>query len=197
MSMRRRAASRCTRGWQSVSPHSAWICSWAIVHRRSAWFWSGSSVIVRVCSHHDPKIPGRRCQTTVTSLGRWWGLEGRPGGVGQVDLARYMHNPYTITNAGQPKTDEQRYNIAVGAEALLKAPYDWIGIAADGMDAIGAGHLWAQNWKGLGPPAHVVCSSYAAWLYDHYGLEHPVRRSLRETTPGDWTAFDLDNGWNI
>ncbi len=129
--------------------------------------------------------------------GRWWGLEGRPGGVGQVDLARYLHNPYTVTNAGQPKTDEQRYGIAVGAEALLGTPYDWVGIVADGMDAIGAPHLWAQNWGGLGPPAHVVCSSYAAWLNELHGLERPVRRSARGTTPGDWTAFDLDHGYNV
>ncbi len=129
--------------------------------------------------------------------GRWWGLEGRPGGVGQVDLARYLHNPYTVTNAGQPKTDAQRYGIAVGAEALLGTPYDWVGIAADGMDAIGAGHLWAQNWNGLGPPAHVVCSSYAAWLNELHGLERPVRRSARGTTPADWTAFDLEHGYNV
>lgn len=131
------------------------------------------------------------------SNGRWWGLEGRPGGVGQVDLTSYLHNPYTITNSAQPKTDAQRYNIAVGAEALLKTPYDWVGIAADGMDAIGAPHLWQQNWGSLGPPAHVVCSSYAAWLYEHYGLDRPVNHALRNVTPGDWTQFDLEHGWNM
>lgn len=131
------------------------------------------------------------------AAGRWWGLEGRPGGVGQVDLSRYLHNSYTITNSAQPKTDTQRYNIAVAAEAMLKTPYDWVGIAADGMDAIGAPMLWLQNWHGQGPPAHVVCSSYAAWLYVHFGLECPNRRSARSITPGDWTAFDLEHGYNL
>ena len=72
------------------------------------------------------------------STGQWWGLEGKPGGVGWTTLDRYLASPFTVNNVGQPKTEQQRYDVAVAAEALLATPYDWVGIARDGLKAIGA-----------------------------------------------------------
>lgn len=127
--------------------------------------------------------------------GVWWGLEGKPGGVGWTTLDRYLASPYTVNNAGQPKSGMQRGNIAVLAESMLCAPYDWAAIAADGLRAIGAPDLFASDWQGQGPPGHVVCSSFAAWLYAHVGLPCPT--GGRTVTPADWTAFALAGNYNV
>ena len=124
-----------------------------------------------------------------------WGLEGKPGGVGQVTLDRYLSSPYTVNNCAQPRTEQQRYDVAVAAEALLATPYDWVGIARDGLTAIGAPQLWSNDWRGQGPPGHVVCSSYVAWLYIHVGLNAPSGQ--RSVTPADWTDFSLTHRYNI
>ena len=136
---------------------------------------------VVICHHKD-------------STGQWWGLEGKPGGVGQVTLDRYLSSPYTVNNCGQPRSEQQRYDVAVAAEALLATQYDWVGIARDGLEAIGAPRLWSDDWHGQGPPGHVVCSSYAAWLYEHVGLDAPVGQ--RSVTPADWTDFSLTHRFN-
>lgn len=129
----------------------------------------------------------------VDKAGVWWGVEGRPGGVGWVDLRRAMKSPYTITNAAQPKTVEQREEIAYVAKGLLGTPYDWQGIVADGMEAISAQELW-NSWTDT-PPAHVVCSSLADWVYDRVGLASPGQKFDRTVTPGDWAQFIIEKGW--
>lgn len=128
--------------------------------------------------------------------GTLWGIQGQPGGVNQVDVRLALKAPYTITNAAQPKTEVQRYVIASEAEAFLGKEYDWTGIALDAMDAIGAHNLWRSKWGKDGvPPAHVVCSSMADWLYDHVGLASPGGRFDRRVTPGDWAAWIMEEGW--
>src|SRR4051812_43487767 len=62
--------------------------------------------------------------------GTLWCVEGRPGGVGYADARKYLGSAYTLNNVKQPKSDGQRYQIAVVAESMLGTPYDWIGIAA-------------------------------------------------------------------
>lgn len=124
--------------------------------------------------------------------GTLWGVEGRPGGVGWVDMHGALAGPYTIDNRHQPKTDAQRAAVCAAAEGLLGTPYDWVGIAQDAMDAIGAQDLWAQKWNGE-VPAHVVCSSLADWAYEHVGLASPTPD--RTCTPGDWAAFITTKGW--
>ena len=40
--------------------------------------------------------------------GTWWGIEGRPGGVGYVDMARYLGTSlvkYADSNAAEPRTE--------------------------------------------------------------------------------------------
>lgn len=130
------------------------------------------------------------------SAGTLWGIEGRPGGVGYVDVKRHLASPYTLTNKDQPKDEGQRFVIAKAAEGLLGTPYDWRGIVEDGMRAIGAQELWRDNWgKNNVPPAHVVCSSFADWLYDHVGLLSPGRQFDRNVTPGDWAKFIVEKEW--
>lgn len=126
--------------------------------------------------------------------GTWWGVEGRPGGVGWVDLTHALKGRYTLDNRLQPKTAVQRAAIADAAKGLLGTPYDWAGIALDGMEAIGADALWASTLDGEAP-AHVVCSTLADWAYDYVGLPSPGARFDRTVTPGDWAAFITEEAW--
>ena len=57
-----------------------------------------------------------------------------------------------------------------------------------------APQLWSNDWHGQGPPGHVVCSSYAAWLYIHVGLDAPSGQ--RSVTPADWTDFSLTHRYD-
>lgn len=126
--------------------------------------------------------------------GVWWGIEGKPGGVGWADVRRYLANPRTTSNVDQPKSSGQRNHVADSAVAMLGTPYDWNAIANDAVVSIGIRHLFRQNWQGNGVPGHVVCSSFAAWLYADAGLAHPSSE-LRYTFPSDWTDFCLDRAW--
>ena len=126
--------------------------------------------------------------------GTWWGIEGRPGGVGYVDLHKALKGPFTLDNRQQPKTAAQRAEIAKVAEGLLGTPYDWAGIVQDGMRAIGAQHLWESRINGE-VPAQLVCSSLADWVYDRVGLPSPGGKFDRHVTPGDWARFILTRAW--
>lgn len=127
--------------------------------------------------------------------GVWWGLEGKPGGVGWVDLTRDIAHPYTTSNAAQPKTPEQRQAIAKTVEVMLGTPYDWAAIADDGLAALHLPHLFGENWDGQGVPGHVVCSSLAAYGYKANGMPHPTIHTERLTTPADWTDWNLGKRW--
>lgn len=129
------------------------------------------------------------------AAGVWWVIEGRPGGVGWADARAYLASSWTTDNIGQPKTDSQRAEIAQVALGMLGTPYDWAGIVADAMDAIGAPELWSRDWAGQGPPAHVVCSSLACWVYGKTGLDHPTGHEPRLTTPADWDAFIVEHDY--
>lgn len=122
------------------------------------------------------------------------GVEGAPGGVRRVDVARY-DGPYVFSNVRQPKTQAQRAQVAELAQAMLGTPYDWVGIADDTLQAL---HLERRRVDDDYPadkaPGHVVCSSLAAWIYGRVGLDHPTGPA-RWTTPGDWTEWMLANGW--
>lgn len=127
--------------------------------------------------------------------GVWWAIEGRPGGVGWADTGHYLASPYTTNNILQPKTPNQRNQIATVAQGMLATPYDWDGIVKDAMDAIHAQDIWTQNWNGQGPPAHVVCSSLAAYIYQQVKLDIPTVHEPRFTTPADWDQFILLHGY--
>jgi hypothetical protein len=130
------------------------------------------------------------------AAGIWWVIEGRPGGVGYADARHYLSSRWTNDNIGQPKTDDQRAQIASVALGMLGTPYDWSGIVADAMNAVGVQDKWAEDWNGQGPPAHVVCSSLACWIYQHVGLAYPTAHQPRLTTPADWDEFVVEHGYS-
>jgi hypothetical protein len=138
--------------------------------------------------------------------GRWWVIAGQPGGVGYAQAAHLLASGWTLNNIGQPgRTDADRAYVAKAAEAMLGTKYDWQAIEDDGIRAFApkAEKIWNQEWEHTGmAPAHVVCSSFAAYLYDLKGWARPrpevdgLEVSAREIEPGDWDEFVLANGYN-
>lgn len=125
-----------------------------------------------------------------------WGLEGRPGGVGWVDLREYLASPYTVNNCGQPgRSDTGRGQVAGLAELMLGTKYDWAGITDDTLRCFHMPDLFSSTFRGL-VPGHVVCSSYAAFLYERQGWDRPLVGD-RDTEPADWCALSMVNGWNV
>lgn len=130
-------------------------------------------------------------------MGVLWGIEGRPGGVGWVDLTPWLADRWTIGNTGQPKTGEQRGQIITIAKGLLGTPYDWVGIVKDAMLAMNIGAMWKLREWGDSPPGQVVCSSAVAWVYQKVGLARPEpTHDERTTTPADWARFIQLHPWD-
>lgn len=125
--------------------------------------------------------------------GRLWGIEGRPGGVGWVDLAGY-DNRYLVTNAKQTKTQAQRDEICQYAVAMLGTQYDWSAIVRDGLSTFHIDDIWLSHDFGATAPAHVVCSSVYAWIYKKVSLAAPSGKA-RWIEPADWTEFFIKMGW--
>jgi hypothetical protein len=132
------------------------------------------------------------------SSGTLWGIEGRPGGVGWVDVAVYFtgaRGQYTLTNALQPKTAVQRDVVAATCEAMLHTPYDWPAIAQDALQDLHLPELWAAKWNGT-TPGHVVCSSLASWAHRKAALAAPATTDARHVEPSDWAQFIIERGWS-
>lgn len=130
--------------------------------------------------------------------GTLWGIEGRPGGVGWVDVAGYfagVNGTYAVTNVHQPKTDAQRQAVCKVMRAMIGTPYDWEAIEQDGFEDLHLPELWGEKWDGL-TPGHVVCSSVAAWAYHVATLSAPKTADMRHTEPSDWTEFCLEAHYN-
>lgn len=134
------------------------------------------------------------------STGTLWGIEGRPSAVGWVDCAIYLdHGDLVADNRAQPKTQVQRDMICKVAEEMLGTPYDWEAIAKLGVDTGFINKLWnktmaslaLRDWDKDEVPGHVICSSYAALVYQKSGLDHPVDSSggCRFVDPDDWSEF--------
>ena len=127
----------------------------------------------------------------------WWLLEGRPGGVGWADSRKYEHTRLLMNNIGQPRTGAQREAICIEAEHMIGTSYDWAGIADATLRAFHMPELWRGLTAAEGPvPAQVICSSYAAFLYERAGCQIPPH-AAEDTTPGDWCSFIMENGWYI
>jgi hypothetical protein len=126
-----------------------------------------------------------------------WGIEGRPGGVGWVEVARY-DNRYLSSNAEQHKTDEQRAQVCLTAVGLLGTAYDWTAILGDAAAALRLNALWRERDPGDLAPGHVVCSSLAAWIYRKVGLTGPgsLGGNVLYVTPADWAEYFLSHGWH-
>lgn len=133
------------------------------------------------------------------AAGTFWGIQGQPDVVGWVDLAPYLTDPVTLTNAAQPKTNVQRGEICAAMQALLgRAEYDWAAIAEDAAIALATAEHVAPLWRaadhwGPGVPGHVVCSSAADFAYTRAGLASPG--GARWVTPGDWAVFIEAGRW--
>lgn len=133
------------------------------------------------------------------SAGVPWGLEGRPGGVGWVDLRPYIASPWTLNNCDQPdRTDDQRALVCADAQGMLGTRYDWLAILGDGFDDVSV-KLWNLRFAKDKPPGEVVCSSYAAYIYAKQGWASPQpfqagpvqAADARTIQPGDWDEFIL------
>jgi cell wall-associated NlpC family hydrolase len=137
---------------------------------------------VAVYHHHD-------------AAGVPWAIEGRPGGVGWRDARSYLNDRRTLTNAAQPKTPGQRDQVMELMVKMLGTPYDWAGgIAGDAAQALNLPKMWAPTDNGT-VPGHVVCSSLAAWGYDHVGLKGPQPLDWEHVTPGAWGSWIIEQGW--
>lgn len=136
---------------------------------------------VAVFTHKDPS-------------GVWWGKEGRPGGVGDVDMMSYARNDRSISNTKQPMTDLQRAQIVDTIRKLNGTEYDWAAIAEDAGLAFGLKDVWKERVNGV-LPGHVVCSSLAAYAYDRAGVPAPQPADYRHVFPADWSAFIEGERW--
>jgi hypothetical protein len=155
-----------TPGWEAY-----WIRLGAAIHDQP-----DNSNHIAVVHHTDAK-------------GTIWGIEGRPGGVGQVDMTGYLASRWTLTNEAQPMTPEQGLAVAKTCEAMLGTEYDWEAIAADGLADL---DLWAPR---LGVVhGETVCSALAEYAYDKAGLPRPLGQE-RLVQPSDWDAWILTRGW--
>ena len=125
--------------------------------------------------------------------GEWVCVEGRPGGVGWAPATKYLASPWTLTNAGQPKSKAQREAVVNACAALIGVRYDWGGIALDAARAVGIDI--PAKWVGKWDAAQVVCSSLAAYAYQRVGLSRP-EGELRTITPGDWADFILSHNYD-
>ena len=156
---------------------------------RPAWW-----IRLGAALHGEPNLSNHIAVADhVDGKGTLWGIEGRPGGVGWVDCSLYLRSPWTVTNAHQPMTDAQRQSVCATMKGLLGTAYDWEAIIADGMADLGMKVPgWDPSWHGT-VPAHVVCSSSAAYAYARAGLACP--RGDRLVQPGDWDEFIISQAW--
>lgn len=169
-----------------------------IVTREGPWYVSwpirlGSALLgLPAFTNHCIVIHHRNPDTD-----HWMGIEGRPGGVGWVDVTSRLSAPLTNANTEQPKTEEQRFLVATAAEQLLNMPYDWAAILHDSLEAA---RLWdllnAKEWEDGELPGQVVCSAFADWAYEKVGLPNPGgNRLTRFTFPAHWDRFMMKRGW--
>lgn len=124
----------------------------------------------------------------------FWAIEGRPGGCGWVDLGNSGYRIVT-SNAGQPRTLPQRQMVCDLAESMLKTKYDWNAIAIDAAHDLHLPQLWKSTAWGPEAPAHVVCSSLAAWVHNRQHLAAPS--GGRWVEPGDWRVFCDRRAWGV
>lgn len=125
-----------------------------------------------------------------------WVVEAQADGVVMRDGSCYFDSPYArymVANVGQPKTSDQRQQVADVAESMLKTPYDWGAISADVLNVFDLDDPWVKPWADHTKPASVVCSSLAAYVYSKVGLDAP--NEGRTTTPADWVAWIRQHGW--
>jgi len=125
-----------------------------------------------------------------------WALEGRPGGVGWQDARPYIASHWTLTNCGQQVSGGSRADACARAVRMLGTRYDWKEIGGDALEDLHV-RLWDQPMPHGLAPGEVVCSSFAAWLYEQEGWAHPDTGDEGFCTPADWDRFVMTSGYNI
>jgi hypothetical protein len=172
-----------------------------IVTREKGWPWADLIRLGAAISGQPPLCNHVIIVHHVDDAGRLWGVEGRPGGVGERELTG-VGNPasWPLTNANndQPKTEIQRFLVADLCHKALGRPYDWAAIGEDVREALG---LWwtpqtTGEWSSGQTPVHMVCSSLADLAYEKAGLANPGGGDrTRFTTPGEWDRFMIRKEW--
>jgi hypothetical protein len=132
------------------------------------------------------------------SQGVPWGLQGQPGGVGWVDMRQYIASPWTVNNCGQGgRSMPDRTAACLTAEKMLGTKYDWQAIGGDGLMDLHV-HLWNDmtSFHGL-KPGEVVCSSFAAYIYETRNWAHPDTGTERVCQPAGWEEFCTVNRYSL
>jgi hypothetical protein len=139
------------------------------------------------------------------ALGRWIGVQGKPTGVGMVEISIYLNDSRTRSNHDQLRPDDtgQLATMLASLAKSLHIGYDWVGIAEDALSALtlfdlsGAlAPLWAwPDPDGGTLPGHVVCSSLASWLYESVEWAHPDEGADRTVEPADWWNWSDKQLW--
>jgi hypothetical protein len=155
------------------------------------WIRFGASLI-----HEDDLVNHVAVLHHQDETGRWWGIEGRPGGVGWVDATSYIESQYTISNEREVISSDVRLKVANTMAGLLGVPYDWRAIGEDAVRDLHLPDLWAEKWKGLVAPGHVVCSSAAAVAYRDSKLPYPSNVDIAHVQPADWADFLIQNHYD-
>jgi hypothetical protein len=131
--------------------------------------------------------------------GTLWGVEGRPGGVGWVDMSAVLRSRTVLSNAAQPKDLHARTIVTEALEAAIARPYDWGAIARSAAEALRLDVLWqhGREFSEDGSvPGGVICSALADWAYEKARLASPGGTGrTRYTTPADWDWFIQTKGW--
>ena len=137
--------------------------------------------------------------------GRWMGIEGKPGGVGLTDCTPDLNRSTTRTNHAQPRPGGQAAvdKFLASCALSLGVKYDWVGIAQDTFESVGAvdlakliDPLWRWPSKNDLLPGAVVCSSLAAMLYTRVGWAEPTgAQPDRNCTPPQWWDWSDQQQW--
>lgn len=150
-----------------------------------------------------PNLDGHVCMFShYDAIGIPWGIEGRPGGVGVVDMRPYLADPYMLNNCGQPnRNGAGRLLAARDMQAAEGTPYDWAAILGDALNDVSPVNLCDKLWNVNGPqgvkPGAVVCSSFAAYVYAKRNWDHPDLNDERYCQPDDWAEFIISHGYNV
>jgi hypothetical protein len=141
---------------------------------------------------------------------RWIGIQGQPGGVGLVDCTPFLGDAHTRGNydqvaalaAGRPAFSTELKTFLASCAASLGVRYDWAGIAEDTAAALRLNVLrealnQVYRWpSGSGQmPGEMVCSSLAAWQYEHVKWPHPDPGTERQCNPAGWWDWSDRHSW--
>jgi len=126
--------------------------------------------------------------------GRLWGIEGRPGGIGWA-LMDKRAGKYGISNAEQPKSDQDRVYIVETMKGLLGTKYDYLAYLDIALQTLGITQEW-KDFQGNDVPVHFICSAVADYVYEDRGLANPGGLKVtRYTTPAEWAEFIDKKEW--